>query len=299
MRPIIRSFLYVPADSGDRLTRAGQRGADAVIADLEDSVAPARKTAARAAAAAWIAQGTGTGGFERWLRVNPSHQGIADLHCVFRPGLSGVCLAKTSGAAEVQAAANALADLESRHGCPVGSTALMPLIESGLGLRRVDEIAEGPRVRILQLGEIDLAADLGLPPHPHRDDLAPLRSALVVASAAAGLQPPVGAVSPQFHDMDAFRATTARLKLAGFLGRAAIHPAQVPVIHEIFSISPDELAVARATVSLYDVALAAGEGAAAAGEGRMVDEATVRTSRRIIALAAAGGLTERENEPWA
>ncbi len=128
----------------------------------------------------------------------------------------------------------------------------MPLIESGLGLRRADEIAEGPRVRALQLGEIDLAADLGLPPHPHRDDLAPLRSTIVVASAAAGLQPPVGAVSPQLHDIDAFRATTTRLKLAGFLGRAAIHPAQVPVIHEIFSISPDELAAARATVSHYE-----------------------------------------------
>ena len=85
MKPIIRSYLYVPADSGDRLARAGKRGADAVIADLEDSVAPARKTAARAAAAAWIAQGGGTGGFERWLRVNPSHQGIADLHSSFDP----------------------------------------------------------------------------------------------------------------------------------------------------------------------------------------------------------------------
>lgn len=294
MKPVIRSYLYVPADSGDRLARAGKRGADAVIADLEDSVAPARKTAARAAAAAWTARGRRNGGFERWLRVNPGHQGIADIQSVFRPGLTGVCLAKTSGAAEVKAAANALEDLESQHGCPVGSTALMPLIESGLGLRQVDEIAGGPRVRALQLGEIDLAADLGLPQHPHRDDLAPLRSSIVVASAAAGLQPPVGAVSQQFNDVDAFRATTTRLKLAGFLGRAAIHPAQIPIIHEIFSISPDELAAARATVNLYDVALAAGKGSATDGKGLMLDEASVRTSRRIIALASAGGLTERE-----
>lgn len=297
MKPVIRSFLYVPADSGARLARAGQRGADAVIADLEDSVAPARKPAARTAAAAWITQSRGTGGFERWLRVNPGHQGIADLWSVFRPGLTGVCLAKTSGAAEVRAAADALDDLESRHGCPVGSTALMPLIESGRGLRRADEIAEGPRVRALQLGEIDLVADLGLPPHPHREDLAPLRSAIVVASAAAGLQPPVGAVSPQFHEVEAFRATTTRLKLAGFLGRAAIHPAQVSVIHAVFAISPEELAAARATVSHYDAALAAGEGAVTDSEGQMVDGATVRTSRRIIALAAAGGLTNERNEP--
>lgn len=292
--PAIRSYLYVPGDSGNRLVRAGMRGADAVIVDLEDSVAPAHKAAARAAAAAWIAGCGGTKDFECWLRINRSHQGIADLYSVFRSGLAGVCLAKTSGGAEVQAAATALADLESRHDCPIGSTALMPLIESGIGLRHIDEIAQGPRVRALQLGEIDLAADLGLPSDPQPDDLAPLRSTIVVASAAAGLQPPVGAVSTQIHAIDLFRTTTTRLKLAGFLGRAAIHPAQIPVIHDVFSISPEELAAARATVSHYDDALAMGEGVATDGEGQMIDEATVRTSRRIITLASAQGLTNRK-----
>lgn len=290
---VIRSYLYVPADSGQRLTQAGTRGADAVIADLEDSVAPARKAEARRAAAAWISEYTDADTFERWLRVNPGQQGIEDLHAAYRPGLAGVCLAKTAGAAEVEAAAQALDHLESQFGCARGATALMPLIESATGLHHVDEIAQGPRVRTLQLGEIDLAAALGLPDHPHPDDVAPLRSRVVVASAAAGLQQPLGAVSPQFRHVDRFRADTERIKRAGFLGRAAIHPIQVPVIHDIFSVSPEELAAAEATVSQYEAARAGGRGTYADSQGRMIDEATVQTSRRLIALAAASAPADR------
>ncbi len=291
-QPVIRSYLYVPADSGHRLAKAGTRGAEAVIADLEDSVPPARKEVARRAAAAWISEGCGSRGFERWLRLNPGSQGIADLHSVFRPGLDGICLAKTSGADEVEAAADALSHLESQYGCRPGATAIMPLIESGLGLRRADEIADAPRVRALQLGEIDLAADLGLPYRPHPEDLAPIRLRIVIASAAAGLQQPVGAVSPQFRDIPTFRSDTKRLRQAGFLGRAAIHPSQIPVIHDVFAVSAEELAAAKAAVSRYDAALAAGEGASTDQEGVMVDEATVRSSRRLIALAQACGVAE-------
>lgn len=287
-QPVVRSYLYVPADSGQRLVKAGTRGADAVIADLEDSVAPARKDVARQAAAAWISE-RDSGRFERWVRLNPGDQGLADLRSVFRPGLDGVCLAKTASAHEVEAAAEVLDSLESQQGCRPGTTAIMPLIESGLGLRRVDEIADAPRVRALQLGEIDLAADLGLPSSPHPEDLAAIRSRVVVASAAAGLQQPVGPVSPQFRDLTLFRDSTERLRTAGFIGRAAIHPSQVPVIHGVFSVSAQELAAAVDAVSRYDAAAAAGQGAYTDDAGGMVDEATVKSSRRLIALAQACG----------
>lgn len=288
---VVRSYLYVPADSGDRLSKAGTRGADAVIADLEDSVAPARKTQARQAAAAWLVETHGAATFERWVRLNPGSQGIADLRSVFRPGLDGICLAKTASATEVERAANALADLESQHGCRPGTTAIMPLIESAAGLRRLDEIADAPRVRALQLGEIDLAADLGLPAAPHPEDLAALRIRVVLSSAASGLQQPVGAVSPQFRDLEAFRDSTERLRTAGFLGRAAIHPSQLPVIHDVFSVSSSRLAAAIDAVNRYDAAVALGQGAGTDSHGGMVDEATLRSNRRLIKLARAGGLS--------
>ena len=260
-------------------------------------MAPARKAVARQAAAAWISEGCGARGFERWVRLNPGSQGIADLYSVFRPGLHGICLAKTSGADEVEAAAEALSHLESQHGCRPGAIAIMPLIESALGLQRADEIADAPRVRALQLGEIDLAADLGLPSRPRPEDLAPLRSRVVVASAASGLQQPVGAVSPQFRDLASFREGTERLRAAGFLGRAAIHPSQVLVIHEVFAVSAQELAAAIDAVSRYDAAAAAGQGACTDDDGGMVDEATVRSSRRLIALAQTCSLPKGSTKP--
>lgn len=285
-RLLVRSYLYVPADSADRLSRAGSRRADAVIADLEDSVASSRKELARENTTTWLSRSTSGPRPERWVRVNAGAEGLEDIAAVFAPGLTGVCLPKVSGRAELERASDVLDRLERRAGIPAQGAALMPLVETAVGLQSLSDMARAPRVRRLQLGELDLQADLGLQPGDDEAELAPLRSAVVVASAAAGLQPPVGPVSPDFRDLVALEASTVRLRRAGFVGRAAIHPAQISVIHKAFTPSREEVARASALVGRYEAALAAGSGVLVDENGRMVDEAVVRRCRRTIALAA-------------
>jgi citrate lyase subunit beta/citryl-CoA lyase len=279
---IARSYLYVPGDSGSRLERAAARGADAIIADLEDSVAAARKAVAVDAVAAWLERRGD--GVQRWVRVNAGERGIEDVRSVFGPGLDGIVIPKVTSPADVQQVLDALSAMERAPGGR-GVVAVMPLIETARGLRDVDAIAEHPGVGMLQLGELDLAADLGLVPAPDESELAYARSRVVTASAAAGLLPPVAPVSPDFADLDGLQVSTERLRRLGFLGRAVIHPLQVPVVHDVFTPNPADVATARRTLAAYEAALSSGTGVSVDEDGRMVDEAVVRACRRTVALA--------------
>jgi citrate lyase subunit beta/citryl-CoA lyase len=166
-----------------------------------------------------------------------------------------------------------------------GRIAIMVLIETARGLRDVDSVAAHPAVWALQLGELDLAAELGLVRTAHESELLYARSRVVTASAAAGLQPPVAAVSPDFVDLDGFQVSTQHLKQLGFVGRAVIHPAQVPIAHEVFTPTRDDVEAARRTFAAHEAALSAGMGVTVDEQGRMVDEAVIRTSRRTVTLA--------------
>jgi citrate lyase subunit beta/citryl-CoA lyase len=281
---IPRSYLYVPGSAGDRLQRAAQRGADALILDLEDGVAPGAKDQARAAVADYLSAGPAGPG-EQWVRINSGDPGHADVAAVVTPALAGVCLPKVSSVGELRALDEVLARAENQAGLPAGSVAVCPLIESAAGLAAVADIACGPRVRRLQLGEADLAADLSLEPGPAGAELLLARSAIVLASRAASLPAPIAAVSVNFRDLDRFRAETQSLRRLGFRGRACIHPAQIPVVHEVFTPSASDLAEAQAIVRVYEDMLARGAGAGVDHQGRMLDEAVVRAARQIIAAS--------------
>ncbi len=286
-RVTARSYLYVPGSAGQRLQQAAQRGADALILDLEDGVARAEKERARAAVAAYLAAPpAGTG--ELWVRVNRGDAGLTDVAAVAGPSLTGVCLPKTDSVSELQALDEALTWAEQRAGLPAGSVAVCPLIESAVGLVAVAQIARAPRVRRLQLGEADLAADLGLEPGPDGGELLLARSQVVLASRAAGLPAPVAPVSVNFRDLDEFRASTMALRRLGFRSRACIHPAQVIVANEVFTPSAAELAEAQAIVRAHEDMLARGAGAGTDHRGRMLDEAVVRSARRVIATSRQG-----------
>jgi citrate lyase subunit beta/citryl-CoA lyase len=290
-----RSYLYVPGDAGERLSRAHTRGADAVIADLEDGVAAGRKPEARRQVAQWLAAASAgasptvtelpPAGPERWVRLNAGDDAIDDLEAVFGPALSGVVLPKISTETEVEHLAAALGRLEQAHRWTSPPVRIMALIESATGLLSAPSIARAPRVYCLQLGELDLAADLGLEPSADESELLAARAAIVTASAAAGSAPPIGAVNPRVDDLAAFESSTVRLRRLGFVGRAAIHPRQIPVIHAIFTPSPDEVAQARRTLTRFDAEQSAGRGVWLDVDGRMIDEAVIRRSRRILALA--------------
>ncbi len=280
MMPAARSYLYVPGNRRDMLDKAEERGADAVMLDLEDAVPPPARALARAEAARYLSAPGRTAAV--WARINPGPPGLDDLDAVVVPGLAGICLAKAQSAGDVAAVADAVAVLERRRGLEPGSVALMPLVESAAGVLAAAAIAAAPRVRLLHLGEIDLAADLGAEPGPDARELLWARSQVVAASAAAGLGPPLGPVSPDFADLEAFRASTLALRRLGFRGRGCIHPAQVAVVNEIFTPAPPEVERARQIVAAYEAAVAAGRGTLTGPDGRMIDAAVIRAARRTL-----------------
>ena len=292
---LARSYLYVPADVPERLQSALHRGADAIIADLEDAVALKRKDVALNNAVDWL-RSTHQASTELWVRVNPGRCGLEEVTALFHKNLSGICLAKVSGPEDVENVAALLDELESgaESQSPVS---LMPLIESATALQTLSGIASASRVLRLQIGEIDLAADLGVSGEEESNELNYSRASVVVASSAAGLLPPVGAVSTQYRDLDSFATSTRRLRRSGFIGRAVIHPAQISTVHEVFTPSHDEIRRAQSLVSRFDTALASGYGVLVDEDGRMVDEAVVRQSRRLLMLAELDSSHRNEEGP--
>ncbi|WP_370614797.1 HpcH/HpaI aldolase/citrate lyase family protein [Mumia sp. Pv 4-285] len=283
---IARSYLYVPGNAPDKLAKVLDRGADGVIVDLEDAVPWPAKESARAGVAAWLrALGGDTAGVEVWVRVNAGPLGVTDVDSVVVPGLAGVMVAKTETRAEIEAIDAALGKAEAREGLAAGSVGVVPLLESAASLLDARAIAGAPRVVRLQVGEADLAADLGFGDGTDDSDWATIRTQVVLVSAATGISAPVAPVSTDFSDLDRFAEGTRALARRGYVGRACIHPAQVAVANEVFTPSAEAVESARALVTVFDDAVAAGSGVIIGPDGRMVDEAVVRRARAVLALA--------------
>lgn len=267
-----RSYLYVPGDRPDRLAKAPGRGADELIVDLEDAVAEDAKDAALAVVLAWLPTVVDSDP-PVWVRVNRGDRGLAEVaQLAAEPWVAGFCLPKVESAEEIAAVDRVLtaADRDIR---------VAPLVESARGLAAVQDIAAAARVRLLHLGELDLAADLGLSPGPDESELLNARALVVMASRVARLAAPPAPVSPVIDDFGLFADSTRRLARLGFSGRACIHPDQVAVAHRVFALQPDELTWAREVV---DAADAATGGVVRAPDGTMVDLAVVRRARRIL-----------------
>lgn len=269
-----RSFLFTPGSDARKLARALEAGADAVVADLEDAVAPAEKERARGLALDALA---GDAPCLRLVRVNgagtPWHD--ADLEAVARTGLDGLVLPKAT-----PAAALALEPL----GLPV-----VAIVETAAGLLGAAELAASPGVAALMLGAVDLGLELGLEPRPDGLELLVPRTSLVVASAAAGLRGPVDAVWLDVRDEEGLRRECALARSLGLRAKACVHPSQVGPVNEAFSPSEAELERARAVVEAYERGVAEGLGAVAVG-GEMVDLPVVERARRVLADAKGGVL---------
>lgn len=274
-----RSYLYVPGNAADKLAKAAQRGADALIIDLEDAVPPQGKGDATSAVLGWLSSAPADGP-QVWVRINNGPQRRTDATALAGArGLTGLVLAKVRDAAEV----GEVAALLTEHGDR--TTLLMPLLETASAILDARALAAAPRVHQLQVGEVDLAVDLGLTPGDDEAELAPLRSAVVLASAAAGIHPPVGPVARETSDLAALTTSTHRVRRQGFVGRACIHPAQLAVVHEVFTPSAEEVAEAHAVLEQYERASTTGSGVALDAAGRMIDLAVVRAARVIVAAA--------------
>ncbi len=273
---IPRSWLYVPADDASRLAKAAGRGADALIVDLEDGVAPSAKSAARDNLRAFLADAPSPPAV--WVRITSEPEGLElDLDACLHDNVAGIVLAKAGDPAQI---ANVVARLGQLSGAPRG---VMPLIETGRAVFNVADIAGVPGVTQLQVGEADLRADLGITFGPDESELLVVRQRVVIVSSALDLLPPVAPVSVEFRDLDAFRASTQALARMGYIGRACIHPAQIEIAHEVFTPTDEQISAARALVSAAEAAAAEGRGAFTDDSGRMVDEAVVRHARRVLA----------------
>jgi citrate lyase subunit beta/citryl-CoA lyase len=284
---IVRSWLYVPGDRPERFSKAVDKGADAVVLDLEDAVSAAKKVEARGLVADWVRDGD-HGRAQVWVRVNQGALGLEDLCDVVWPGIAGVCLPKVDNVDAVLAATDVVGAVERDRGIEAGLVAVVPLIESAEGLENLREITRGPRVVQLQVGEVDLAGDLGLSGDIDTH-LAAIRSSLLVASVAAGITSPVGPVSTEFRNLDAFSESTRIVKEQGFVGRACIHPDQVTLVNQAFTPSAEEVAAARSLLDRLEASIREGSGIAIAEDGRMIDEASARAARRVLAFAQSSG----------
>lgn len=269
-----RSYLYVPADRVEMLDKARAGTADAMIADLEDAVVAAAKDDARRILGDWAR--CSRPDHRLWVRVNadPALMG-ADIAAVAAAGVTQICVPKSTPAS-VGAAADAL------EAAGVSAGRIMALVESAPGLMRVHETAALPGVTRLAIGEVDLGADLGIDATLGESVWLPIRLELVVASAAAGLTPPIGPVLTDFRNDDLLAESTAGLARIGYGARAAVHPRQVDVINRAFTPSDEEVAAARDLVARFEEARAAGSGVIVAPDGTMADEATVRHARLIL-----------------
>ncbi|MEV0485199.1 CoA ester lyase [Streptomyces sp. NPDC050508] len=267
MTPHPLTWLYVPGDRPPIVAKALAAGADVVVVDLEDAVAPDRKAYARAATAELLSEPQ----LNVHVRVNALDTPWAadDLRTLTPlPGVSGLRLPKVTSTEDVVAVAEKARDLP-----------LYALLETALGIERAFSIAAAhSSVHGIALGEADLRADLGV-----RDDagLDWSRSRVIVAARAAGLAPPPQSVHPDIRDLEGLAASCAHGRTLGFLGRAAIHPRQLPVIESAFLPTEHELEQAETIVK----AAMQEEGAQALPDGRFIDAAVVVAAQRTLALA--------------
>lgn len=283
-----RSYLFVPGDSEKKLQKAADAGADALIVDLEDSVAAGERPRARELTAEFLA---GAAAPRTWVRVNPlgTRDVFADLGAVMPYGPHGIVLPKPESADAIRQLAALLGELEREQGVTQGHTRILPIVtEQPAALFRLDEYAGvSSRLGGLTWGAEDLSAAVGAstPRGPDGDWLPPyqLARSLTLFAAAAAEVAAIDTVYTDFRDIGGLADYAARARRDGFSGMLAIHPAQVPVINKAFRPSREEIERAERLIDLF----ADNPGAGTLElDGRMVDRPHYLQAQRILANAA-------------
>lgn len=274
---VMLTWLYVPGDRSDRFDKAAHSGADVVIIDWEDAVAPEAKPAARQSTVQWMANQTGAVPIE--VRINSMTTPFFDEDLAALadcPGAVAVRMAKVQSDADVARVAEALPAVES----------ITCIVESALGVQHLFDIAAAPGVNRVGLGEADLAADLAA---AESETLQWCRARLVVASAAAGIAAPAMSVYTATNDSTGLARSCRQGRAMGMLGRAAVHPRQLPIIRDAFRPSASEVRTAAELLDGLQDARDNGQAVALDPHGRMIDEAVVRSARRVLRIADLAG----------
>ena len=287
----VRVALFAPGLKERVMTKAMESGADAVILDLEDSVPLADKAEARALVAKTIDQAAGRGGPAIWVRVNAAATAFLedDLQAVVRPGLDVVLLPKAETTEDVQRMAAAIERHEAAHKMTPDSVAIVPMIESALGVRNCfDLIKASPRVAATCFGSArdgDLQTDLGCAWSIEGTELLYARSKVLLDTRAAG--PHLVPLDGVFSDLNDEAGLIADSKLSarlGYVGRTVIHPKQIAPVRQAYAVPESEVAYYRKVVAEFEKAERAGT-AAIQVDGKLIDYAMVQRARRVLELA--------------
>jgi citrate lyase subunit beta/citryl-CoA lyase len=291
----MRSLLFVPGDSEKKLEKGFQSGADVVIVDLEDSVAPAHKAAARAVAADFIRARRKETAASIYIRVNDLLTGLTDddLASVIAVAPDGIMLPKANGSANVTQLSAKLRVHEAEHGLADGATKIIAIMtEAAAGVLAAPTWCEpNPRLAGLTWGAEDLSAAIGA--RATRDergrytDVFRFARTITILAASASEVAAIDTVFVNFRDTDGLRAECMEAERDGFTGKMAIHPAQVEIINEAFTPSAESVSHAREVAEAF--AAAGNPGVVGIG-GKMYDRPHLRLAERLLARAKAAGV---------
>ena len=283
-----RSRLYLPGNEPKYMLNAGLHEPDAIILDLEDSVAAAEKDSARVLVRNALAA-VDFGAAERMVRINPEELGRLDIAGIFPAEVDLVLLPKVESAEQVRAADKLLRELSNRE------VFLMPIIESARGVLHALEIAAAsPRNVALTIGLEDYTADIGTRRSAEGKESLWARSMIVNAAKACGLQA-IDSVFSDVGDEEGLRASVREAKALGFEGKGCIHPRQIRPIHEAFAPSAEELERAQAIVRAFAAARERGLGVVSLGT-KMIDAPVVKRAEQTVKLAVQAGLLSADWE---
>jgi citrate lyase subunit beta/citryl-CoA lyase len=284
----LTSLLFVPADSAKKFEKARGVGADGLILDLEDSVAPPNKAAARETLSGWIDASNGERDWSFWVRVNPLDSGMTadDLKAVVRPGLDGIVLPKSNGGQDVATLSSMIDPLEAAAGMPKSHVKIVVVAtETAAAMFNLASYAPAhPRLAALTWGAEDLGAVVGATSNKEPDGnwtqpYQHARSLCLFAAANAGVQA-LDTLYSDFRNPEGLEASCRVSRRDGFTGRLAIHPDQVAGIHRAFAPSEEDVALARRIVAAFD----GNPGLGTIGlDGKMYDIPHLKQARRTLA----------------
>ena len=293
--PLFRSLLFAPGNHPRKVEKCLGLDADAVILDLEDAVAVAEKEATRSVVVDALANRPHR--MRGYVRVNAVDTPFCwgDLQAVVAPGVDGIVLPKLESASDLRTVDWVVSQLERERGMAPGAFDVLPIIETGKGVAALASICgAGTRVRRLSFGAGDYTLDMGLRWTDGERELDQARSAIALASRAAGLEPPIDTVFIHVGRIDSLRRSAGLARDFGFQGKLCIHPEQVAPVNEAFSPTGEEVARARRYLAAFREAEARGS-ASIQVDGYFIDYPIVEKARRVIDLAdavdraAAGG----------
>jgi len=290
---LIRSWLFVPADSEKKLAKGRGNSADALILDLEDAVADDRQEIARKMACAFLLENRDRSRQQIWVRVNPLEHdfSLPDLAAVMRGAPDGILLPKVNSASDLNKLSERLSALEAAHDLVIGSTKIHSVAtETAASLLTFNSYLDGVTERLVAMtwGGEDLAAALGASTNRHPlsgdyDHPFQFARTMCLTTARAVDAQPVGVVVTDFRDLELLRRDCEYDRQSGFIGKIAIHPAQCDVINAAFTPTKEEVEWSQKVVDIFEQ----NPGLGTIGlEGKMLDMPHLKQARNVLALNA-------------